>query len=77
VVGERDTATRVGLAGGAPHRHARNLAVDKLDHASWRFAHGYSSTVSENQPASIRSKRAKGLMTVIAALSPRGERACP
>ena len=43
VMSEFDAPIRIGLAGGAPRRHSRDLAVDEFDHASRRFGHGYFS----------------------------------
>src|SRR5215467_9875799 len=37
---EPDASTPIGLAGGAPRRHASNLAVDEFDYTGRRFCHG-------------------------------------
>src|SRR5215831_18193802 len=37
---EPDASTPIGLAGGAPRRHASNLAVDEFDYTGRRFRHG-------------------------------------
>src|SRR5262245_35197554 len=52
VMCELDASIHIGLAGGAPRRHARDLAVDEFDHASRRSCHGrtFSTTPAAAAP---------------------------
>src|SRR5262245_516267 len=68
VMRELDAPIRIGLAGGVPRRHARNLAVVKFDHTSRRCGHGRvlsttraaaSPSLRQASPASRSATRAK------------------